>query len=246
MRKHAFTLIELLVVVSIIALLVAILLPALANARLRAKEVLCAADERSLTQVGIAYAIDNFSKLPDYSLKPGTTSTYPSNIYWSWPAWRIYIETSYGIQRSQWVGPTHESWQGDELYYWPNSNPNTATHFILGRFYFTSDKANSDSVYNGLQISIPPAQRPLFARSLSDRSYWTLMWADLNREHPASPGRLNWAMSGASRLGATHLYGEVDEMSAGSHESHLDGHVEWIPGDDLVLTVNANNTELYW
>ncbi len=49
--KKAFTLIELLVVVAIIAVLVAILLPALNTARERAKSVLCSSN---LRQVGIA------------------------------------------------------------------------------------------------------------------------------------------------------------------------------------------------
>ena len=63
-RKHAFTLIEVLVVISIISLLIAILLPALGNARKAAHSAQCLA---RLKQIGVAmtnYYVDHNGQLP--------------------------------------------------------------------------------------------------------------------------------------------------------------------------------------
>jgi prepilin-type N-terminal cleavage/methylation domain-containing protein/prepilin-type processing-associated H-X9-DG protein len=58
LRPHGFTLIELLVVVSIIALLIAILLPSLRSARDQAKTVVCQTNVRSLAAGAYTYAME--------------------------------------------------------------------------------------------------------------------------------------------------------------------------------------------
>ncbi|MFK7789046.1 MAG: type II secretion system protein [Phycisphaeraceae bacterium] len=63
MRK-AFTLIELLVVISIIALLIAILLPALGAAQKSAINTQCLSQTRSLGQATFAYLVDNKGQIP--------------------------------------------------------------------------------------------------------------------------------------------------------------------------------------
>ena len=74
----AFTLVELLVVISIIALLVAILLPALNKAREQAKLISCMSNVRQVGLACITYAADNEGWYPE---NPGQTG-YASPHWW--------------------------------------------------------------------------------------------------------------------------------------------------------------------
>ena len=58
-RKHGFTLIELLVVISIIAMLIALTLPALSSAREAARSVVCLGNLSQLSIANYAYATEN-------------------------------------------------------------------------------------------------------------------------------------------------------------------------------------------
>jgi prepilin-type N-terminal cleavage/methylation domain-containing protein len=78
-RNKGFTLVELLVVIGIIALLVAILLPALSRARDQANSTACAAVERQFYQLFMAYVDDyNGSVLPASNQGPNAEYDFPS------------------------------------------------------------------------------------------------------------------------------------------------------------------------
>ena len=90
-RRHiGFTLIELLVVISIIALLIALLMPALGSARKNARLMLCTTQVRSFGQAVHAHATDNKNFLvhPNWNrLHPGWlyNTEQPDGTWW-WPA----------------------------------------------------------------------------------------------------------------------------------------------------------------
>ena len=62
--RVGFTLVELLVVIGIIALLIAVLMPALSGARAQASRLVCATNVRTLAQVALQYAHDNKGWIP--------------------------------------------------------------------------------------------------------------------------------------------------------------------------------------
>ncbi len=79
-KQNAFTLIELLVVISIIALLVAILMPALNAARQQATGSVCLSNQKALILAWTMYAQEN-----NDNLVGGTVSGYKNGDYFDWP-----------------------------------------------------------------------------------------------------------------------------------------------------------------
>ncbi|MCC6682667.1 MAG: prepilin-type N-terminal cleavage/methylation domain-containing protein [Phycisphaeraceae bacterium] len=84
-KTDGFTLIELLVVISIIALLISILLPALRKARDSGRFSVCASNQRSIVTAAIAYAVDEDGQFPISIVRrtTGIPYSFPSYIYYN-------------------------------------------------------------------------------------------------------------------------------------------------------------------
>lgn len=84
-RRAAFTLIELLVVISIIALLIGLLLPALGNARALARDLKCKANVRSIASASLNYSVDHDQILVPASIRGGSFADRESRFPGEFP-----------------------------------------------------------------------------------------------------------------------------------------------------------------
>ncbi len=117
-RVSGFTLIELLVVISIIALLIAMLLPVLRNARDAGKQLVCASNMRQVATAALAYTNEYKEQLPPFTDNGGPP----------WYARYIYLVLSPYVGfdwQSEWATTARFlAWRkGRNVYWCPGISP---------------------------------------------------------------------------------------------------------------------------
>jgi prepilin-type N-terminal cleavage/methylation domain-containing protein/prepilin-type processing-associated H-X9-DG protein len=233
--KRAFTLIELLVVISVIALLMAILMPALLRAKELGKRILCSSHVKSLGLASVVYADETDGWYVPIIYRPqGAGST--SQV--TWPSNQLFRKLIGYVPQDQ-KGVADSTWHAPKEYRCPSD--------LVGmqerpdRLYtnFISYSANiTDWYYSNWYsfgyaghktVTVPqPASRLFFSES----NDWWFWWSGANY-------RKGWDVLGqATIMPYKDLNAGVDgptlyRHSEGVNMSFYDGHVEYRKKDKV-------------
>jgi prepilin-type N-terminal cleavage/methylation domain-containing protein len=137
--KRAFTLVELLVVLAIIAILAALMLPAIARVKMTAKQTVCLSNLKQINLGVRLYATDH------YSLLPASTNTPPSAV---WSAYGNSIRGYLGLSRPPSPLDIVFACPADTFYY--DSEERVAQpHHLQSQYNFSSYAFNAGNALPG-------------------------------------------------------------------------------------------------
>jgi prepilin-type N-terminal cleavage/methylation domain-containing protein len=146
--RGGFTLVELLVVIAVIAILAAMLLPALAGAKEQARRVQCINNERQLLITHTIYCNDNNDKLVPGNGGGGNSETDPQFP----PGW-LYQPGEALMSNPNFSGPTHglfyQSIRNWDSYICPDDRNTNTTQWAARAIGFSSYMMNVEMLDRG-------------------------------------------------------------------------------------------------
>lgn len=218
-RRNCFTIIELLIIISIIAILAAMLLPALNMAREKARIIKCVSNQRQLSIAVLFYVEDNNSEMPP----PPRSTTYPE--FW----WKC----------------ASVPYSGGECFV---NSDTMQIALLLHPQYFSNWKiTHCPSGYSKMTPEKRASDQGTSKPYTNYHAYWRMPYYRVNSARTLKEAKPHWRMlmdiaSNGTVAGqlSNHTAAGRFILPAGANITYMDGHVKWHPASELTSHYNTH------
>jgi prepilin-type N-terminal cleavage/methylation domain-containing protein len=241
LTRKGFTLIELLVVVAIIAILAAMLLPALQGAKEKSKRSLCMSNLRQYGLAAGSYAIDWSGWFPPSNAnRPFQIELATYNLYGTTPNISgCPSSTGKRLSSMMFPGADPSYVPGSTFSPWISDGTNRWTTYCRYAGWNPTNAACCTATFNWPGIG----NTPLLSINNIASPTETVIASDWNEMDPTMGASSTDIANHATRMTRWSSIGDpgyADGLWVGENELFGDGHVEWVKTSDLKVRVTQS------